>query len=60
MTADHLQTLLILLGAGAFVLVLVALTWVLARRSAARTAQSEVTDVVSELTTRVDELAFQV
>ncbi len=49
--------MLILLGAGGLVLVLLALTWVLARRSAARTAQSELTDVVSELTTRVDELA---
>jgi len=39
------------------VLLLLALTWVLARRSAARTARAQVTDVVSELTTRVDELA---
>ncbi len=56
MTADF-QNWLILLGAGGLLLLLLILTWVLARRSAARTAGAQVTDVVSELTNRVDELA---
>jgi len=56
LTAD-LQNWLILLGAGGLVLLVLILTWALARRSAARTARAQVTDVVSELTNRVDELA---
>ena len=56
MTAD-LQNWLILLGAGGLLLLVLILTWALARRSAARTARAQVTDVVSELTNRVDELA---
>jgi len=56
--SNHLQTLLILLGAGGLaLLLLLVLTWVLARRSAARAARADVTEVVAELTTRVDELA---
>ena len=58
MISNHLQTLLILLGAGGLaLLLLLVLTWVLARRSAARAARADVTEVVAELTTRVDELA---
>ena len=58
MISRHLETVLILLGAGGLGLLLVLLlTWLLARRSAARAARADVTEVVAELTTRVDELA---
>ena len=58
MISRHLETVLILLGAGGLaLLLLLLLTWLLARRSATRAARADVTDVVAELTTRVDELA---
>jgi diguanylate cyclase (GGDEF)-like protein len=55
--SDTLQILSIGLGALVVAVVMIAVVWLLIRRAAARRAEAQVTGVVSELTSRVDELA---